>query len=242
MTIKRWAVLTVIALTCSSALATPLGTVSARYEGDVLTDGRMRVWGGGRWNRRIRAGLYWINNDASAATDVGATLPDGLIPVFCVDLEQGVRSGFLPYDVIPVEQAADPGTYIPGGPAMGPKRADYLSELWGRYFTIASASGSAAEAFSAAVWEILYEELPADPITWDVTVGPGFRASDLDSSLANAWLHSLGDDLAPRADLGALSHPLSQDFITEFPSSIIPEPLTCSLVGLGALALLRRRR
>lgn len=242
MTIKRWTVLAVIALTCGSALATPLGTVSAKYQGDVLTAGRMRVWGGGRWNRQIRGGLYWINNDAPAATGVGATLPGGLIPVFCIDLQQSVRSGFQTYDVILVEEAADPGTYIPGGPAMGPKRADFLSELWGRYFSTASSSGAAAEAFAAAVWEILYEELPTDPASWDVTVGPGFRATDLDSSLANSWLHSLGDDLAPRADLGALSHSLSQDFITEFPASIVPEPLTCSLVGLGAFALLRRRR
>jgi hypothetical protein len=241
VTIKRWTVLTVIALTCGSAWATPLGTVTARYD-SYFTDGTMTVWGGGRSNLRIQGGLYWIDNDASAATGLGTELSDGLIPVFCIDLQQGIRGGLQTYDVVRTQDAADPGTYIPGGPAMGAVRADYLSELWGRYFGTAVSSEAAAEAFAASVWEILYEELPSKSTDWDVTIGPGFRATGLNSSLANAWLHSLGDDFAPRADLGALSHPLSQDFITEFPVSVVPEPLTCSLVGLGAFALLRKRR
>ena len=241
MTIKRWTVLAALALVCGSAVAAPLGTVSAKYD-SYFTDGRMTVWGGGRNNQLIRAGLYWIDNDASAATGQGDELPDGLVPVFCIDLQQGVRSGYQTYDVIALEDAADPGTYIPGGPAMGAKRADYLSEMWGRYFNAAASSPAAAEAFAAAVWEILYEDLPVDPIAYDVTAGPGFRATGLDSALANSYLHSLGDEFAPRANLKALSHPLSQDFMTEFPASVIPEPLTCSLVGLGGMALIRKRR
>ena len=247
MTINRWAIVATVALICGQAMATPLGTVEATYEGGILTDGKMTIWGGGRVGRRIRAGMYWINNNASAATGAGALLPDGLIPVFCIDLEQAIRNGTLEYNVIEVKDASDPGTrpsHIPGGPAMGADRAKYLSELWGRYFTTASASGSAAEAFAAAVWEVLYEELPDEPADWDVTVGPGFRATGLNSALANTWLHTLDLDngAAPRADLGALSSSVSQDFVAEFPSPLVPEPLTCSLIVLGSMALLRKRR
>lgn len=240
MTLKRWALAAVIALfVCGDVLAEPLGTVHARYQ-RTFTHGTVKVWGAGRSGRPIRAGLSFLRNDADAATGAGEGLPDE-IPVFCIDLEQSIRGGYQTYDVIALDQAPHPGTYIPDGPAMGADRADYLAELWGRYFADAAGSRRLAEAFSVAVWEILYEPMPMQPAEWDVTSGPGFRCKGVDTDTANAWLHSLGDPSAPRANLQALSHLQSQDLITSFPTHA-PEPMTMGLLATGGLALLKRRR
>ena len=129
---------------------------------------------------------------------------------------------------------------------MGDEKADYLSELWARHFDSAwVGSGKftknqkkGAEAFAAAMWEIIYEDLPGQSSGWDVkTDGSagalGFRARDLDTSLANQWLHSL-TGAGPKANLLALTNDCKQDFLTEVP---IPEPATIVMLGLGSFVI-----
>ncbi len=99
-----------------------------------------------------------------------------------------------------------------------------------------------AEAFSAAVWEIVHEDLPKSSLGWNVTVDGspgdrGFRAAYLDSDLANYMLHSL-DCTGPRADLRVFSHNGQQDYLVE-----VPEPTTIALLGFGGvLSLVRKKR
>ncbi|MHC4752507.1 MAG: PEP-CTERM sorting domain-containing protein, partial [Planctomycetota bacterium] len=98
-----------------------------------------------------------------------------------------------------------------------------------------------AAAFATAVWEIVYEDLPASPLDWDVTVDGtvcdlGFRSEYGEPDTANSWLHAL-DGTGPKADLRAFSYNGSQDYIVQ-----VPEPATIALLGLGALSLLHRKR
>ena len=133
---------------------------------------------------------------------------------------------------------------------FGEEKADALSELWGRYYDPAwEGTGSFsyqenndAAAFGAAVWEIIYEDLPSSSLGWDVTTDgtagiPGFAASGLDETLANNWLHSL-DGTGPKASLAAFTNDGNQNYLVA-----VPEPTTIALLGLGgALSLIRKRK
>ena len=135
---------------------------------------------------------------------------------------------------------------------MGSAKAAYLSELWGRYYDPAWSAGgsytslqnSNAEAFAAAVWEIIYENLPTSPAGWDVTVDgtagdKGFKATNLDYQTANAWLHSL-NGTGPTTELWSLSYCGSQDYLVKCPP--IPEPATVAFVALGSILVIGKKK
>jgi hypothetical protein len=133
---------------------------------------------------------------------------------------------------------------------MGTTKAKYVSELWGRFYDSSWVSDGSytgkqnvqAATFAAAIWEILYEDLPASPLKWDVevdsTVGAGgFYTDFADATLVNSWLHAL-NGTGPKADLRILSHDGSQDYIVA-----VPEPATIVLLGFGSvISLLKKRR
>jgi len=121
-------------------------------------------------------------------------------------------------------------------------KANYLRELWARYYDNAWAGGGtlttqqheAAEAFASAVWEIVYEDLPTSSLGWDVTIDGtagerGFRAECLDSDTANKWLHNLTGS-GPKADLRAFVCNGQQDYLVA-----VTEPATIMLLGVGGL-------
>ncbi len=216
-----------------------LGTVEVRDSAD-FTDGNITVWGGGFSSQAGKGGIYII--EASNTTGDANHLvrrPDNRINAFCMELPQAPSNSWRDYEVWPVSDASNPGQHVPGS-EVGTSKAGYLAELWGRYYDDALLSGSNAEAFSAAVWEIIYEALPSTSSNWDVTVwnetASSFKASNVDTALANQWLHSL-DGTGPKADLVSLTNSSHQDFLVE-----VPEPTSLALIGVGGLALLRRRR
>jgi hypothetical protein len=140
--------------------------------------------------------------DKTAGTGQGGLLDNGIIGGFCMDLSEYLGSGSLNYDVLMLEDGPRPTTFL-GGP-MGQRKAAFLAELWGRFYNPVWAAGgtytsqqkSDAEAFAAAVWEIVYEDLPASSSGWDVMIdgtdgSRGFRATNLDYQTANNWLHAL---------------------------------------------------
>ena len=247
---KITVILTVVLVLSVQSMATPIyGDVTMSYTGTGALNS-MTIWGGGLSNYNVNAGAYIFNKTAGSGD--GAFLSNGPIGVFCIDLLEHIASGSQTYDVIMPKDGPRPTTFLGG--AMGQAKADYLSELWGRHYDPAWTAGSGAtlqqksnaEAFAAAVWEIVYEDVPTSPMFWDVTVDStvgsrGFRAANLNSQLANNWLHSL-DGTGPMADLRVLSYLGSQDFIVALPPNQIPEPATAALIAFGLLFAVGRKR
>lgn len=239
-------VLLAVMLMLSIGRATPLGTVDIALDGfgagDIIT-----VWGGGREGISCYAGVYMlIKNDGTGQGDIW---PDGAIGSFCIDLPQYALDNIVTYQVVMPEYSPSPPDFLGG--YMGEKKAQYLSELWGRFFDpdwlisdpfhpFSCQQNKAAGAFAAAIWEIIYEQLPASPLLWDVTVDGtegklGFRACGVDAKTANAWLHSL-DGTGQKANLRVFRHDEFQDYIV-----MVPEPATVALLGLGSVILACRR-
>jgi len=239
LTLALAAIAGLVTVAHADTTGTVLGTAEVRDSAD-FTDGNITVWGGGFSNQAGKGGIYIV--DLGATTGAGDDVQrrdDDRVNAFCMELPQPPSSSWLDYEVWPVSDASNPGTHVPGN-EVGAAKAAYLAELWGRHYGDATQTGSKAEAFSAAVWEIIYEDLPSTPSGWDVTswnnTASSFKASNADTTLANQWLHSL-DGTGPMADLVALTNSSKQDFLVE-----VPEPTSVALIGLGGLALLRRRR
>jgi hypothetical protein len=243
-TVKIMAILcALVTLALSGAAnANLLGTVDIVHDGFGASD-TATIWGGNFYGNAT-AGVYIL--DKTDGTNEGKIWPDGLIGSFCIELHQLAPDETLTYDVVMPENVNN--SFLGG--TLGTARADYLSELWGRFFDLSWVSGGPynskqkndAEAFATAVWEIVYEALPASPSLWDVgadgSAGPlGFRAENVDITLANSWLHAL-NGCGPKADLRAFVNCGKQDYLVQ-----VPEPATLALLGIGGvLSLLRKRK
>ena len=239
-------VLLVLILSCpGQAMPISTGTVDIVATGTGASD-IITLWGGGQDGVDMYAGVYML--EKTGGTGEGKIWSNGPIGGICTDLSELAPETTLTYDVITLEDGPVPTSFL-GGP-MGAVKADYIRELWGRFYdpswvgsgTFSSQQNELAGAFGAAVWEIVYEDLPACPHGWDVTVDGsvcerGFRSEYGDADTANSWLHTL-DGTGPKADLRVFASNGGQDFIVQ-----VPEPATVALLGLGGvLSLLRRKR
>ncbi len=112
-------------------------------------------------------------------------------------------------------------------------------------------SATRAAALQAAIWEVIYETAA----TWDVTwyngnTGFGMWGNQRVASKANHMLNyvktNMPDDYAPGNSIIVLSDAgtncgIRQSLIIEGPV-VTPEPATMTLLALGSLSMLRRRR
>lgn len=200
------------------------------------------TWGGGTCGDEVAAGVYTLNKTGDSGS--GSTWHNGSIPGFCVELNEAAPTQTTRYYV----NMPDNMTVSYTGQTLGTTKANYLRELWGRYYDPAWYQGGAtaqqnrsAAAFAAAVWEIVYENVPSGGSKWDVTkngtggIG-GFVALNIDTATANKWLQSLTGS-GPKADLRVFTNHGAQNFLVA-----VPEPATIVLLGLGGLGLMRRRR
>ncbi|MFA5251836.1 MAG: hypothetical protein WC454_04550 [Phycisphaerae bacterium] len=235
---KRWvrsfaAVFLVGIALSSTASATLLGTVNIQNHNNGLSDTGY-LWGGGLAGLNGYTGVYsWTN---AGGTGLGTEVPNW---GFCIELTQAPYTGWQ--NVVPLNEASLPAAY---GTPVGNTKADYIRELWGRYFDptwITSANRQMAEAFGVALWEIIYET----GSTWNVSSGSGFRATGIEqAATANFWLSQLnGDTVYFANNLVATSSPYGQDFLIQLPKSVvIPEPVTFLMLGLGTLAAVRKHK
>ena len=232
----------VLAVASLATRAMAADTVDVTIDG-FGAGGWTTFWAAGYAGDDIAAGVYQL--DKSAGAGAGNTWPNGLLPAFCMEVEEPApMTGTYTYQVVMPDNAYN-GTL---GGILGTTKGNYLRELWGRYYDDGWATGPftsqdhiKAEAFAAAIWEIIYEDLPVSPLGWDVqtdgTLGArGFRAENLDADLANDWLHSL-TGAGPKADLRAFVNQGRQDYLVA-----VPEPATVLLLGAGGLLSLFGRR
>ena len=211
----------------STASAELVGTVDLEGHNNGLSS-TGQLWSpalGGESGGTFYTGVYsWTN---AGGTGLGTLVPNW---GFCIELPQSPIAGWQ--NVLTLDEAPMPAQF---GTPMGAFKADRISELWGRHFdpawtTGAGAGNPMAQAFGACIWEIVYE---TDPV-WDVTSGAGFSGAIALPALANSWLAEL-DGTGPHAFVFATSSVDGQDYA-------VPEPATIGILGLGALALLRKRR
>jgi len=202
------------------------------------------VYGGGHNGTEIFAGAYKL--DKTGGTGMGTIWPNGLLPAFCIELNEYAPILPVTFDVIEPEDATNSIL----GDTFGTTRASYLQELWGRYYDPSWAGSGPftssqiveATAFGAAVWEIVYEDLPVSPLLWNVDVDgsagiAGLSLDGVNSVLANSWLHSLNGS-GPKTTLAVLTNEGCQNYLVA-----VPEPATLVLLGLGgAFSLARHRR
>jgi hypothetical protein len=210
----------------SAAQATILGTVNIQNHNNPYSE-QAQLWGGGLTGGTYCTGIYsWTNE---GGTGLGTQVPNW---GFCIELTQPAANGWQ--NVIPLAEAPLPREPLYNTP-MGDEKADYIRELWGRNFDPAWATGSdreMAEAFNAAMWEIIYET----DSTWDVTAGEGFYTIGVQQAdLANTWLSQLNGDIAYFApNLVVISD--GQDYLVQ-----VPEPMTIAFLAIGAVAVLRKK-
>ncbi len=226
----------------SAVDASPFGTVDVVRTHHGANDA-IDVYGGGLSGEYVTSGVYMLNK--SASTNAGDIWANGPIAGFCIELEEPAPDYTETYQV---KNTSDSYSSVLNE-SIGDFKAEALSELWGRYYDtswegnggFSADENNAASAFAAAVWEIVYEDLPVQSTGWDVsadgTAGiPGFSSSAADSSLANSWLHSL-DGTGPMASLAAFTNDGNQNYVVA-----VPEPTTVVLLGLGGVLSMARKR
>lgn len=236
-------------LTALAIAGLSLGVRAARANTvDIVHDGygasgTASFSGAGYDFAEVGAGVYLLNKTGD--TGIGNTWPNGHIPGFCTELQETAPTSTYTYQVMMPEDAYNSIT----GQTLGTTKANYIRELWAKYYDNSWAGSgphtiqqnAAAEAFAAAIWEIVYEDLPATPLGWDVSTDGtpgirGFRAEDLDAGTANKWLHNLTGGGA-KADLRVFVNCGQQDYLVA-----VPEPATVLLLGLGGLLSLMAGR
>jgi hypothetical protein len=121
----------------AQSIATPIyGTVTMDSAGYGAKD-TMTIWGGGWSGLNVYAGVQMFNK--TAGTGQGEYLDNGYVGGFCMDLSEYVAHGSLTYDVIMPQDGPRPTSFL--GQAMGQAKADYLAELWGRFYDPAWSAG-----------------------------------------------------------------------------------------------------
>lgn len=156
--------------------------------------------------------------------------------VFCVDPQNTNLGSLYNYSVVDADEIPNAGP----GP-MGAEKAEYLSELWGRFNSQIN-SNVAGAAFQLSVWEIVYDNQQTNFAQWDTSSGAFYASGNTDAiNLANSWLSQLNGQ-GPKETLYGLSSSSFQDFIVD----PVPEPSALTALGLSTLSLagliLRKRR
>jgi PEP-CTERM motif len=235
------------ALLCTSVFA-DLNEIEMSYEG-IDVGGKQGIILNGD-NMTFGNGLLAIdtkNPDGKLAELLGERVWG-----YCYELEQYASYQYNTYQVASLQEA------------IATDKADLISQLWAQHYdhsweqsTLINAydpdntsENKNALAFSFAIYEIIYD-YDGDLGDLDLAVGSlRSRISKTNPSeavgIAELWLNGLVDPsvyTGPMAQLLSSSHGSRQDFIVEITGPVVvPEPATMTILALGSLALLRKRR
>jgi len=184
-----------------------------------------------------------VRQDTPGVGGADATIPMNF-PVVCVDLSQSIYLGATTsfFNVAPMLNST---TMVASGyPSVtfDATRTKNMEKLWGAFYSQADTANGAA-AFQLAAWDIAFDN------TLDLTyqagdqlwVDPSNTQAGV-TSLAESWLTQIKNDTSNALHLTPLSllqDPSTQDLITPSP---VPEPASLSVLALGGLGLMIRRK
>ncbi|MBX3359253.1 MAG: hypothetical protein KF745_12600 [Phycisphaeraceae bacterium] len=170
-----------------------------------------------------------LTHDFRNGTGEGAGL-NGILPVFCTDLEQESSYNWETYEIVPLMAAPLPG------PAMGPLKAQAIADIWygaaGQQFT----SNEYAAAVQMLIWDIVYD-YNGSAASVDVNTGTVLFAAPADVVLVFDTLRGFIGTNTPIGNLRGLTHPDFQDQVI-----IVPAPAAGAMLAGGMLLAGARRR
>ena len=207
--------------------------------------------------------------DYGNALELGATdSGNGMIYIdtasLGLDIQDAVYTVSVRYKEIGALPAdAGPRFGVQNVGANANSRVSYTDKQWGDYASDVSmrqlntdvyflsddgvtyTPGSGSEAVIGAInamgtWNEMSYTVQASGITYTVN-GTTHTYTDFRDNFGNGDLVNLGDAIAfPRADLALCANGIVQ--VSALSVETIPEPATIALLGMGALALIRKRR
>ncbi len=138
---------------------------------------------------------------------------------FCVEPNQGiVYNKPITYDVSPTFST--------------PETAEAISKLVGAYFNNSGQTNQEAASTQWAIWEVVIDGISSPSLS----TGDNRVLDQATADLAQQYLDDL--DNMPTVDVVFLTNDTRQDMVT----TSIPEPASVSLLGLGVVGFVLRRR
>lgn len=240
MTTHRISITILAAAVASSSFAVSLGSNSAYYTGSYGIENvkysHNYAGGGTRNDPTVR--FNGDRNDLPAGPGVNTVISD-LFNAYCVEVGETIslNSVTAHTEVFNLLGATTQAGGFTGPRTFTPARTLALEKLWGSYFGSVNSNTTSA-AFQLAQWEITFD----DDLTlaYSPTAMMWVNAGDASAASAQAqtWLDAIRNGSATtRQGLLLLRREGKQDLVTP-----VPEPASMAALGLGAIALIRRRK
>lgn len=235
---RFWKRLTLLAMSCSGLAMAQLasaGNISATY-----------VFGYGTQNVNYSANLPGLmgpgNSNATMfqGTRTGGTdtLVSNMFDAFCCEIGQTMGGSGSHPNVFNLLGSSTNTGGISGPVLFDATRTWRLERLWGQFKSAINNTASMA-AFQLAQWELCFDDdatlvQNANSKFW--VTGPQSQPGI--TNLAESWLQAVvSNPGGPRSRLLLLTGPSIQDQIT-----LVPEPATLGVLGVGLASLIRKRR